>query len=506
MFAASAPRLRAGSLLHHHHDQKYSPTHIDYAPYLPPPSPTYRSRGLSRSWRSSCCPSFTSFFRRRRVRTFFKLLLLAALSLLALFLLSYEPHIDLAFYSRAWIKQEIRPVAPLSGCFAPLRVSPKYNLSDAVYGPRRTDVQAGLPMRMGLDCYNFAGTIQMHRDDIVARVSRPWVPPDARTQFHTYWRTDLVAFGERQEWMIKSFFATQDVAASRLIIWSNGDLGENEILRRYANRYPDSFALRVVDIPTLARGTELHGSELLKLKDQKAWLDGDLLRLLLLWNFGGVWIDMDSLLTRDLTPLLEHEFVTQWDCYGTFLSSLHHHSKSHIYKDKPYLPLNGALMRFRQHSPYLCEAFHIMASSPPPRKDSTDWGSVLYLKLFRRLLAASIPPFKILPFCFSDARSCRLDNRLPDPFTPDPRGGTWTMGMGVEEGGGLDAVLAKVFGVHLHNQWEKSFPAGGWVDRLLLRRYEEKLKVGGMELESRSLSERAVDEDDRPEGDWDSRG
>ena len=25
---------------------------------------------------------------------------------------------------------------------------------------------------------------------------------------------------------------------------------------------------------------------------------------------------MDMLLTRDLSPLLEHEFVTQWDCYG----------------------------------------------------------------------------------------------------------------------------------------------------------------------------------------------
>jgi mannosyltransferase OCH1-like enzyme len=36
----------------------------------------------------------------------------------------------------------------------------------------------------------------------------------------------------------------------------------------------------------------------------------------LLWAYGGVWIDMDSLLTRDLEPLLEHEFVTQWDCYG----------------------------------------------------------------------------------------------------------------------------------------------------------------------------------------------
>ncbi|KXN89343.1 hypothetical protein AN958_05841 [Leucoagaricus sp. SymC.cos] len=168
---------------------------------------------------------------------------------------------------------------------------------------------------------------------------------------------------------------------------------------------------------------------------------------------------MDSLLTRDLEPLLEHEFVTQWDCY-----------------DKPYSAFNGALLRFHQHSPYLCEAFHVMATSTPPRTGSTDWGSILYLKLWRRLVANSIPPFKILPFCFNDGRSCGLDNRLPDPFKPDRKDGKWTEGFGVEEGGGLDRVLRKVFAVHLHNQWEKEFPKGGWVDRLLLRRYDRVLR------------------------------
>ena len=132
-------------------------------------------------------------------------------------------------------------------------------------------------------------------------------------------------------------------------------------------------------------------------------------------------------------------------------------------------------MRFRQHSPYLCEAFHVMATSTPPRSDSTDWGALLYYKLWRRLIAASIPPFRILPFCFSDGRTCRLDNRIPDPFVPDHSGGKWTMGLGLEEGGGLDKVLQKVFGIHLHNQWEKSYPSGGWVERLLLRRYDNKL-------------------------------
>jgi hypothetical protein len=71
-----------------------------------------------------------------------------------------------------------------------------------------------------------------------------------------------------------------------------------------------------VDVELLAKGTALEGSDLLYAKDSKAWVDGDLVRLLVTWAFGGVWVDMDSLLTRDLAPLLEHEFVTQWDCYG----------------------------------------------------------------------------------------------------------------------------------------------------------------------------------------------
>ena len=139
-------------------------------------------------------------------------------------------------------------------------------------------------------------------------------------------------------------------------------------------------------------------------------------------------------------------------------------------------------MRFRIHSPYLCEAFYIIRTSPAPRPGTTDWGSTLYLKLWRRLVAASIPPFKVLPFCFSDGRSCRLDNRLPDPFTPDGRGeggkGIWGNPVEVEgwrEGGRLDKALEKVFAVHLHNQWEKRFPEGGWVERLLLKRYDKRL-------------------------------
>ncbi|PIL23280.1 hypothetical protein GSI_14590 [Ganoderma sinense ZZ0214-1] len=369
-------------------------------------------------------------------------------------LLYWEPHIEIAVYNRAWVKQEVLTVPPLGGCFSPRAVSPAYNFTDAIYGARRTEVHAGTTLQFGMDCYDFAGTV---RPLDLGPPAHP-VPGEKRVQYHTYWRTDLAPFGARQEWMLKSFFATQDTARAQLVLWSNGDLSGNAILQKWLKKYPEAFALRVVDYAELARGTELEGSALLRVNDAKAWIDGDLVRLLVIWAYGGVWVDMDSLLTRDLAPLLEHEFVTQWDCY-----------------DKKYVPMNGALMHFRKHSPYLCEAFHIMVTSPPPRKGTTDWGALLYLKLRRRLLAGGIPPFKVLPFCFSDARSCRLDNRLPDPFTPDPSDGRWTMGYGREEGGGLDSVLKKVFSLHLHNQWEKPYPSGGWVERLLLRRYEREI-------------------------------
>ncbi|KAI0697492.1 glycosyltransferase family 32 protein [Cerioporus squamosus] len=392
--------------------------------------------------------------RPRGILALLKVAVPFALFVIVIGLLYWEPHIEVAFYNRSWVKQEVLTVGPLGDCFSPRAVSPSYNVTDALYGPKHTEVHAGTSLQFGMDCYDFAGTILPLDRPAPARS----IPADQRVQYHTYWRTDLAGFDVRQEWMLKSFFATQDTARSRLVLWSNGDLSQNAILQKWLGRYPDAFALRVVDYEELARGTELQGSELLRVTDAKAWIDGDLVRLLVIWAYGGVWIDMDSLLTRDLAPLLEHEFVTQWDCY-----------------DKKYVPMNGALMHFRKHSPYLCEAFHIMTHSPPPRKGTTDWGATLYLKLRRRLIAGGIPPFKVLPFCFSDARSCRLDNRLPDPFAPDPYDGRWTMGYSREEGGGLDNALKKVFSVHLHNQWDKPFPKGGWVERLLLKRFEERI-------------------------------
>jgi hypothetical protein len=246
-----------------------------------------------------------------RPRTCLKYTLPTALLLLLLFYLTWELHIELALYWRPWITREIEPLTPLRGCFKPEQVSPVYNVTERLYGPRITEVHAGMAMRHGFDCYDFAGTIRpLPSSSAALAQDRP------RTNYHTYWRTDLAPFGRRQEYTLKSFFATQN-PHSRLVMWSNGDLSGNALLASYVARYPDAFELRVADVRELSKGTPLENSPLLSSSDKKAWLDGDLVRLLVVWRDGGVWVDMDTLLTRDLTPLLEHEFVTQWDCYGT---------------------------------------------------------------------------------------------------------------------------------------------------------------------------------------------
>lgn len=225
--------------------------------------------------------------------------------------------------------------------------------------------------------------------------------------YHLYWRADLEPLGERQVNLLQSILHTQSPDTSSVVLWSNNAerLLRNPSSAKHLQPFLafSRFSVKNVDLRQLAQSTPLNAHPLLAAAtDNKAWLDGDLVRVLLLYHYGGVWVDMDSLLVRDLRPLLESEWITQWDCY-----------------DKPYAPLNGAMMHFFQHSPHLCQMMYAMSVEPPPRPGTTDWGGLLYHKVWKRTVAAGRRPFYILPWCFTDARSCRLDNRLPDPFEPD---------------------------------------------------------------------------------------
>ena len=87
---------------------------------------------------------------------------------------------------------------------------------------------------------------------------------------------------------------------------------DDALVRAYKARYGDVIELRGggggVDLSLLAEGAELEGSSVLAEvgdSDDGGGGGDPMFQLLVLWRYGGVWVDMDSLLTRDLTPLLE---------------------------------------------------------------------------------------------------------------------------------------------------------------------------------------------------------
>jgi len=221
---------------------------------------------------------------------------------------NYELQVELSVFSRRWIKSEVDSLLPLKGCFHPHQISPHYNLSKHL-APKYNDVSPGIAMRRGMTCFDYSTTIRTDQ-------------PLSHLIYHTYWRSDLIPFGPRQSATLIAFLATQPLSHSKLILWSNGadSLRDNELVKEVMEKWSDYIEIRQADMGALTQGTELagimSGTSGGGLLDQKGWVDGDAVRLLVLWHYGGVWMDMDEVLTKDIHPLTESEFVTQWDCYG----------------------------------------------------------------------------------------------------------------------------------------------------------------------------------------------
>lgn len=201
---------------------------------------------------------------------------------------------------------------PLKGCFRSHEISALgYNYSALVSQPMHNQLQAGFRLSNAMDCFDFSSTIK----------SFPMDPASETLLYHTYWRSDLNPFSARQASTVRSFLATQTLTHSKMIIWSNeaSQLSAGEHLSPLLRSHPNYLEVRQVNISTMAAGTELGGMDTYTgdgVYDKSGWVDGDIIRLLALWHFGGLWMDMDMILTRDLNVLAEQEFLMQWDCRG----------------------------------------------------------------------------------------------------------------------------------------------------------------------------------------------
>jgi hypothetical protein len=183
----------------------------------------------------------------------------------------------------------------------------------------------------------------------------PDLPSPEPVTFHMYWRErsggvwpTVRPFGRKQALPIKAFLATQDLAACSLTLWSDSDLSSNEWLKPLM----PLVTTRIYDVAEEVRGTPLESHpKVYRQRDARAYRDGDLFRILVLFKYGGIYADMDTVLLRSLGVFLDQEFLYQWDRF-----------------DDMYAP---ALLRLRRGSAFARALMDGLIEIPPGKYN---WG------------------------------------------------------------------------------------------------------------------------------------
>jgi hypothetical protein len=182
--------------------------------------------------------------------------------------------------------------------------------------------------------------------------------------FHCFWRVPR-EFTRKQLAVIKSIIVSHlhKLDYVEINLWSNVDLSEHSLLqdlKKYIN-------FKIWDVTEEIKGTSLEDFKHVLvsdvIKDDLCWLEGDLFRLLILNKYGGFYIDMDTLVMRDMTPLNDFEFLYSWG--------------AGLFPNEPKITMNGAVMRLNKKS-QLSEEFLELIKVVPPGKNSFSWGNSLY--------------------------------------------------------------------------------------------------------------------------------
>ncbi len=194
--------------------------------------------------------------------------------------------------------------------------------------------------------------------------------PEETTIFHTY--SEIKNVYELQ--CIRSFLATQNLEKTKLILWSDYDISNNCLI----DPYKDYIDMRIYNPFEVAQDTILENNhDILAAKDERHWLQSDLLRLVALHKFGGIWIDMDIVLLRDFKPIMDQEFL-----YSNFATI--DHEKEGMW---------GTIMGLKQKS-NLSLLFLEELIKISPEENTKCWGLNLFKKVYQD------NKFNVLPAMF----------------------------------------------------------------------------------------------------------
>lgn len=270
--------------------------------------------------------------------------------------------------------------------------------------------------------------------------------PDEKINFHIYTEVN----NDKELECVKSFLATQNLEKTKLILWSDYDISDNELLKPYM----DYIELKVYDARAEAIGTPLEYEHAkLDASDSKHYLRSDLFRILILHKYGGVWADMDIVFLRDFKSILDQEYMYQWGSETN-------------YGVEGACATILALKKQSEFSYKLLETLKTM----PTLADSTIWGKDMFAKLWREW-----PNFTIFPSTFFNTEwlISKVDRPLSEDLEND-----WFYN---RKNTAKDNLFLEAFAWHWHNSSKKTYPIqeGSKFD-LLRNRTNELLKEKGI--------------------------
>jgi hypothetical protein len=269
----------------------------------------------------------------------------------------------------------------------------------------------------GFTCYDFAATIQ----------PRPNRNHD-RVIYHSYFDT-RITFDESSFEVLRSFFATQDSDDTGLYLWTNNlNLISHPLIQKIKAIGGERFQIELYQPDDLALGTPLQGSAMLETGSEES----DVMKLLILYRFGGVWFNDGVMFVRDMSPLFEHEWISQGNCANAN-------------------GFDSSMMRFRRSSPYLCEMLHEIGHTPPTTQLKPQ---ALYSRIHRRLLQNAIRPWAMMPWCFTDPQACTSKLSLSTAFVSKSQ---------------TKERMRQIFAFNSHQKWDKKTE---WIFQYLKEMYQ----------------------------------
>lgn len=195
--------------------------------------------------------------------------------------------------------------------------------------------------------------------------------PESVTNFHIYSEIKT----QKELMVIKSYLATQNLEKTKLILWSNYDVSDNELLKPYI----DHIDMRIYDPIEEAKGTVLENHPYTHANNKyqatcNIMMLSDILRILECYKHGGIWVDTDIIFLRNFKPILDQEFAYMW---GTSIDF----GKYNL-NDDSYGPC-ATVLSLHKESNFAKLCMDEIANTPI-QQNSTCFGEELFAKVYRK--------------------------------------------------------------------------------------------------------------------------